>query len=170
MPVFCSNSKNCICFPLHINISLISFHPSSCITALVRQQESVFLMGQDFFLRVFFCRSFICGCCNAFKTLILWMCAVCVEGSRAEFMLQSRILQFKNLELLIMIVSEGNGSEMEIEKWRFLTLCFELSCDQAVVAALYEYKHLIRPLDSSLCHCQVDWSTASPHGSQSGLD
>lgn len=79
MPVFCSNCKKSICFPPHTNISLICFHPSSCITALVTQQECL-SHGPRFLPEGLFLQEFICECCNASKTLILWMCDVCAQS------------------------------------------------------------------------------------------
>lgn len=84
MPVFCSNCKNLICFPPLTDISLICFHPYPCITALVRQEDCL-SRGPRFLPEGLFVLEFICGCCNASKTLILWMCAAC--AAELEFVL-----------------------------------------------------------------------------------
>lgn len=84
MPLFSINCKNCICFPLHTNIFLFYFHPSSSIAALVRQWEHVSIslrfLSWDLFLQ-----DFMCGCCNAVKDArLVWICAVFVGCSKAR--------------------------------------------------------------------------------------
>lgn len=142
LPVFHSNSKNRICFQPHTNMFLMYFHPSSSITASVRQWEHL-PCGLRFLSWCLFLEEFICGCCNAVKDARpVRICAACAEGSRAGAFAQllSWILQgVLDLELMTRMASEGND-------WRLLTSCFQLCCDQAVVAAFWEDKHPITPL------------------------
>lgn len=144
MPVFCSNCKNCICFPLHTSIFLVCANPFPSIT--LSDQECL-SCGARFLSWGLFLQEFICGCCNAFKDARpVQICAASVEGSRSGACAQllSWMLQgFVNLELMTTIASKGND-------WRLLASCFQLSCDQAVVSTFWENKHPITPHDSSL--------------------
>lgn len=150
-----SNCKNCICFPPHTNISLIAFHPSPCITALVRQQQCL-SGGPRFLPEGLYLQEFICGCLMHPRLSSFGRVLLVQRAAELEIVLSPCPGCSRSLKTWIVIASEGNG-------WRFLTLCFELSRDQAVVAAFCEDKHPVRPPDSPLSHCQVGWCTGSPH-------